>query len=437
MRYGVVWLALGLFAVAPPRAHAQETPLSEVLVRLIQADIRLAGPPPGSVFPSHEAHFVPGADARLTPYLFNQAILSQLSTFPLGSSSGGLSYTFDPALGTYSRASTSFGPLFAERALTIGRGRWTVGTNYQHAAFSSFEGKDLDEGDIRFYLTHTSTGGAFFEGDLIETALSMKLKEDTVAMFATYGLMDRLDVGIAVPVVHVSLDATVNAKVLRLATLDTGPTSTIHTFDGGANTATYADSRTATGLGDILVRAKYRFFDWAGGALAAAVDIRTPTGDDENLLGTGTTQAKFLLIGSGGPERFSPHFNIGFTASGESPNAFVNVTDEFNYTGGVEVAASAKVTITGDIVGRQLRGSGRLVERPKTYNWMTSSGVTGSSTFSEFAPESGNLSLVFGTIGVKINPIQNLLISGSVLLPFTDAGMRSNPVPVVGFEYSF
>ena len=61
------------------------------------------------------------------------AISSQLSSFPLGSSAGGFSWTFDPALGTFNRVSDSFGPVFAERALTVGRGRINLGwSNGQH-----------------------------------------------------------------------------------------------------------------------------------------------------------------------------------------------------------------------------------------------------------------------------------------------------------------
>ena len=106
------------------------------------------------MFQSHEAHFLPGEDQQLTPFLFNQAIVSQLSTFPLGSSSGGFSYTFDAQMGTYARTSDTFGPSFAERALTIGRRRFSFGANYQHAVYKSFEGTDLDNGEIKFYLTH-------------------------------------------------------------------------------------------------------------------------------------------------------------------------------------------------------------------------------------------------------------------------------------------
>lgn len=430
-------LILATVLLQPGVAAAQDIPLSQILVKLIQNDVRLAGPAPDSGFPSHEAHFLPGEDQRLAPYLFNQSIVSQLSTFPVGSSSGGFSYTFDPALGSYTRSTRSFGPSFAERAVTLGRKKWAFGANYQHATFTSYEGKSLDNGNVQFYLTHQPISGAFFESDIIRTSLSMSLKTDTFAFFANVGVTDRLDVGVAVPIQQVNLDASIVADIIRLGTLDTGPTSTIHVFPGGGSSATYKGGGSAVGIGDILLRAKYRLVDTTGGGVAVAMDVRTPTGDSDNLLGTGATQAKLLLVLSNAYNRFSPHANIGYTLSGKSDNPFVNVTDEVNYAGGVEFAATPKLTLVGDLVGRQLRNSGRLVEQPRVFNWTTLAGTRGSTTFAEFASQPGSLNLALAAAGVKFNPTRTLLISGNVLFPLSDAGIRSKPVPVIGFEYSF
>jgi hypothetical protein len=435
----ILLLTLPLTLLQPLTLSAQDTPLSEILVELIQADVRLAAPPPGTPFASHEAHFLPGEDQVLTPYLFNQAIVSQLSTFPVGSSAGGFTYIFDPGLGTYTRTSNTFGSSFVERAITNGRGRFNLGFNYQHATFTSFEGQDLEDGNIRFYLTHEPIANPpiFFEGDLVETALDMNLKTDTFAILANYGLTNRLDVGIALPILHVSLDASIEATVLRLATLDTGATSTIHTFPGGGSVSTFADSGSATGIGDILLRTKYQFLSRPGGGLAAALDLRLPTGDEDNLLGTGTTQAKFLLVASNAYNRFAPHFNIGYTFSGTSSNPFLNVTDEFNYAAGTEIAASEQLTVNVDFLGRQLRDSGRLSVGSQSYRWMTAAGATGTNTYETFVFEDGSLNQLLTAVGVKFNPARNLLINASVLFPITDGGIKSNPVPVFGFEYSF
>jgi hypothetical protein len=424
------------FVLIPQFVAAQDTPLAEILPRLIQAEVVLAGPPPGSPFQSHAAHFVPGADQTLTPFLFNQSIVLQTATLPLGSSAGGFSYTFDQALGTYTRSTNSFGSAFAERAVTIGRGRWDLGATYQHASFSSYEGKNLDDGSIRFYLTHEACcNNQFFEGDLVETAVSMQLKADTFAFFGLYGVTDRIDVGIVVPIVSIDLNAQVNATILRLATQNI---TAIHQFDNtGASTSTFSESGSATGIGDIILRGKYHFLRAAGGGLAVAVDVRTPTGDEENLLGAGATQAKFQLVASRAYDRLAPHFNIGYTFSGESSTPFVSSNDEFNYTGGAEFVVSPKLTIAGDIIGRQLQDSGRLVEEPKTFNWTTATGVRGSSTFTEFASRPGNLNLVLGAAGLRFNPGRNLLISANLVFPLGDAGMQSDIIPVIGFDYAF
>ena len=430
----ILLLTLALALVGPRPLLAQNTPLSEILVDLIQSEVRLAAPPAGTTFPSHEAHFLPGADQQLTPYLFNQAIVSQLSTFPLGTSAGGFTYTFDPALGTYTRSSNTFGPSFLERALTIGRGRFNMGASYQHASFSSFEGKDLNDGNVAFYLTHQPAGGFFFEGDLVETALDLDLKTDTFSLLANYGVTDRLDIGLAVPIIDVSMDATIEATVMRLATPEN---PNIHVFPGGSSTAVFSESGSATGIGDILLRGKYHFLSRGGGGLAAALDLRLPTGDEDNLLGTGATQAKIILVGSSVAGRFSPHFNLGYTLSGDSSNAFINVSDEFNYAAGTEVEVSPRMTLNLDFAGRQFIDSGRLVDEVHTFNWTTQTGVRGSTNLTELTFREGNLNVLTTAVGVKFNPWRTLLISANVLFPLTDAGLRSNPVPVFGFDYAF
>ena len=182
---------------------------------------------------SHDAHFTPFVTGDLAnPAVgivdsFTKLLTVQLSTFPLGSSSGGFSYTLDPTLGTFKRASSSFGPAFAERALTVGKGRLSTGATYQFSTFSTFEGMDLEGGNIKFYLRHrecctpnparraparsTQPNGSrlspFFEGDVIEAALSLKTHTQTMAFFGNYGLTDRWDIAMAIPVVRVELDA--------------------------------------------------------------------------------------------------------------------------------------------------------------------------------------------------------------------------------------
>ena len=99
-------LVTGLFA-SP--AWSQDAPLGEVLEHLF-GDILLQ-PPTAQGFQSHEAHFLPSASGDLAPLVFSQAITSQLSSAPVGTSAAAFTYSFDSSLGTFSRSTESFGPV--------------------------------------------------------------------------------------------------------------------------------------------------------------------------------------------------------------------------------------------------------------------------------------------------------------------------------------
>lgn len=467
-------LAAALVLILAPGAAAQsDSNLASLLPELILREIRL--PTPTQPGLSHAAHFSPfTVDELQNPAVaivdaFNKLMVTQLSTFPIGSSSGGFSYAFDPTLGTLRRSTSSFGPLFAERAATVGRGRFNAGFNYQHASYDKFEGSTLDDGSIKFYLRHQEccsvSGPAvppffgvadnpdgtllspFFEGDVIEAALSLSVKSDVVSVFGNYGLTDRWDVGVAVPFVHVDMDATVLATIRRLAT---GANPLIHTFEAGTDVPqrTFSSGGSASGLGDIELRTKYRILDFnAGGGLAAAADFRLPTGNEDDLLG-GSSQVKIFVVESGGSNRISQHVNLGYTFStGDAAplsisqvGATPSLPDELNYSAGVEFALEPRITVIGDIVGRNLRNAGRLDMIQKTFQFQPGGNPAppiSSMQFDEFEPRQGNLNLIYGTAGVKVNPRGNWLISASVLFPLSDAGLKNRLTTIVGMDYAF
>jgi hypothetical protein len=477
---------IGILVLIPSSVHAQDRPLSGILPELILRDIILL---PGMLGPIHIAHFSPieGNDVN-NPAVgivqaFNNQLATQFATFPLGSSTGGLTYVFDASLGTLRRGSASFGPLFTERALTIGRGRLSAGFNYQRTSYRRFEGEDLDDGSIKFYLRHSDCCGFTnpadligfrstvgdgtrlnppFEGDIIEAALSLTATTHTTALFVNYGLTSRWDVGLAVPFVKISLDAGVEAKIIRLVTATAPNTHTFEYFNPD-RTLIARRSGSAAGLGDIVLRSKYRVLSRAGGGLAAAVDLRLPTGDEQDLLGSGGVQAKMLLIASTERGRLGQHVNFGYTvADGDvagSPLGLraVSTPDEINYSGGVEFMANSRLTVVADLVGRTLRNSGRLVLTSKEFQYVDATtidptlvGTTvppgcggfrgarcATAAFDEFDPRQGHLSLLLGTGGVKFNPFGNLLVSAAVLFPINGAGLRSRLTTTVGIDYAF
>jgi hypothetical protein len=363
----------------------------------------------------------------------SQQIGSQVSIFPLGSSSGGFTYGYNAALGTFSRTTETFGPAFAERAETIGKGKFAFGLNYEHAKYNSLDGRDLETGQIKFNLLHQRlTPPSFVEGDVIQSAILMTLKSDTAVFLVNYGITNKLDVGFAVPVVHVSMDLTYRAEILAFATGVVSPAT--HLFPNGTKKQDFNTTGSASGVGDVLVRGKYKLFDSAKGGVAAGLDVRLPSGDEANMLGSGATQTEVFFIGSGVSGNASPHINIGYTFSKGGSNP----SDQVNYVGGTEIRVNPKVTVVGDLIGRTLRSSLRLSDAsvPHTYQQGAAAPIE-QTTLQTIALSPGSLTSAFAAIGVKANPWRNLLVSGHLLFPLNDSGLRSGVTPVVGFDYSF
>jgi hypothetical protein len=464
-------LALSLFCllIVSGIAAAQDRPLSVIVPRAILQPIQLSPTPDPVTGVIHTAHFdlqnaiyinslpdqaraVYQSQLELSREL-NRQIGSQLSSFPLGSSSGGFAFTLDPSLGTFSRSSDSFGPLFAERAYTVGRNNISFGMNYMRRTYDVYDGRDLRQPEIKFYFPHNDccpppTGSGdlltpFFEGDVLEAALTVNLDTDTVSFFSNYGVTDRFDIGIAVPIVSVDLKTGLQARIQRLATGAPG-NQLIHSFDGqGLDHAEFTDAGSATGIGDIALRGKYRFLDQPGGGLAMTADLRLPTGKEEDLRGTGATQFTLTFIGSWAYGRVAPHVNVGYTVAGgisdEAEELFVgNPPNEFDYTGGVDVAITPRLTLAGDLIGRTLFDIRRLVDADLTFTYRTvNAGPDQSTTFAAFATEEKSLNMLLGSTGVKYNVTKTLLLSFNLLFSLTDGGLTDRVTPVIGFDYTF
>lgn len=490
-------LVSALGTIAPAQS------LSELLPRLLSEGLTMPSTVGTVAGNPHEAHFLPAAAQLKAPYALNGAMVTQLSTFPLGSSSGGFTYTTDRGTGIPERSSNNFGPAFAERALTIGKGHFSAGFNFQHVEFERFEDQSLD-GGLRFYLQHndccplqnpdgtpnpTGTGGPspstdknpFFEGDLVRADVTLNAQTDTFVLFANYGLTRRIDVGVALPIVRVEVDASISSTLERLAT---SGNPTIHSFGGQSPDQRVArESGSSTGLGDVVLRAKWNVMPAPGGGLALGVDLRLPTGDENELRGTGATQAKGSFYYTGEFGKFSPHINVGYTFSsgsiasgtatyqlgdeatvpttttapvytnvfrGQSPEsplteADLEVPDEIYYTAGFVVAAHPKVTLNADFIGRTLKDVNRFLVTPQSFNFRLPS-ATGapanplqSRTFDDALDVVGrsDLRLLLGVVGVKINVSRTILLTANVLFPLSSDGLRPKVTPVIGIDYAF
>ncbi len=488
-------VAVFLAALAAPAATAQS--LSELLPRLISESVTMPSTAGNVAGNPHEAHFLPAAAQLRAPYALNAAIVAQLATFPIGSSSGGFTYTLDEKTGIPQRSSGSFGPSFAERSLTIGKRKLSVGLNFQQVRFDKFEGLDLEQG-VRFYLQHndccpnqladgtpnpnaavtpSEDSNPFFEGDLVRDDLDLRVRTDTVVLFANYGLTDNFDIAAALPVVRVEMDATMRSTLLRVATASN---PSIHNFGSpNPNEKTSRESGSASGIGDLLLRAKYRFLERQRGGLALAFDARLPTGDENDLLGTGATQLKGSLIYSENFGRFEPHLNLGYTLSrgglapgvasyelgddvptpipgasdayntvfrGQTPagpltEAELELPDELNYTLGFAIQATPRLTLNADFVGRTLLDVNRFGTVSRSFNYRTAAGAPLQAVtypdVTDVTVSQDNLTLLLGIAGFKLNIAKTLLLNGNVLFPLSSNGLRPTTTLVVGLDVAF
>lgn len=422
-------------------ARAQDAGLAGLLLRFFSPEnpvVLRQAPEPFN----HAAHFVSQPEAQAILRQLNQGIATQLATFPLGSSSPGFTYTFDPALGVYERSTESFGPVFSERPLTAGKGKFSFGLSFRSSRYDRFEGQDLRNEDLRLYLTHQDTnrdGSAlnpWFEGDIIGAGLSVTLESQTTVLVANYGLSERLDLGVALPFQKVDLSARIRTHIEHLSTAP--DPFVVHAFDDGTDDRDFFESGSASGVGDLVLRGKWNFVRRPSSSLALAADLRLPTGDENDLLGSGATQAKLFLVFAGPARTLAPRASVGYTFSSGGSEFSGDLPDEINYSAGFDAALHKRVTLTADFLGRRLRDTGRLVQRERTFQYaLRTSPQLLQATRVTPAAERGDLDLMLGAAALKINPVGRLLVSVSVLFSVGNNGLQDKFAPVIGLDYSF
>src|SRR5581483_11427338 len=205
--------------------------------------------------------------------------------------------------------------------------KFSFGTSYQRFRFDSLDGIDLHNVPAVFrHVPGTGSGGIDepYEADVIRTNNSISLNMDQTMIYGTVGLTDSLDVSVSVPIVSVRMGASSSDTIVRVSGptfIPTGTTMVVanpHEFDAnGSLSKIYSSNGSASGLGDITVRAKARIFQRQDFRVSVAMDVRTPSGNAREFLGAGAIGLKpFVIVSTG--KRFSPHLNLGYEWNGSS-----------------------------------------------------------------------------------------------------------------------
>lgn len=420
-------------------ARAQSLDLRSLLTNFIEQGISLARPVVGV---NHEAHFLGDVvEAGGAFQAMNEELAGALSTLPLTSSAGGFAYTFDPELGVFNRRSQSFGPIYSERPLTVGKGRFNFGVNYSVFTFDRLDDLRFNDGSLKLVFRHQDTNGdgsnlvPFVEGDLITADLYMDVRSRVSTFVATYGVSDRLDLGLAVPEVNVDIDLSADARVLRLATADT--LSDTHRFPNGTDRQILTRSGSAGGLGDVAFRAKYRAVEQKAAMLAFSGELRLPTGEEENLLGAGAFQFSAGVIAAVARSGIAPHVSLAYGIGGN------DLPSQLTYAAGFDWSVDPRLTLAADLLGRYRMDVSQFDVVERTYQ-ANRNGEPGGPVrlVSQEVPgtisEAGqNRNQLDGSIGFKFNLVGSLLMTANGRFQISHAGLSDGFTPLVGFDYSF
>jgi hypothetical protein len=373
------------------------------------------------------------------------AIAIGVSDVPISTATSGI--TFQVVGGVPVPTSSSAGPIFGERVQTVGRGRFLAGVNVTGVHFSSVRGVPLN--NIALVFTHenicratgappppgaacpgggplpldSAMGSPTFENDVIEVNTSIDLNLQVAAMNLTYGLSNRIDLGVTVPLVRADLSGGSIARIVPFAT------PTPHFFGNNSNQLFSAGSEmsgTAIGIGDVAARMKVNLGKSDRG-LALLTEARFPTGDEKQFLGSGEFALTVLGIASARYGNFSPHLNAGYLyRSGTS------LTDAVITKAGFDQLMAPWATMAFDLIGQwQATKNPLTLPGPVTFTLPNIRQVRRTNI--PVRPDN----IVDASLGFKFLTHSGVTLVTNAVVPLNRGGMRANVIWTGGAEYNF
>jgi hypothetical protein len=304
-------------------------------------------------------------------------------------------------LGLYERASNEFGPFFTERALRNGRRQASFGLTYQSSNFASLQGGDLQDGTF-------PTNAARFAGTIdpysVDT-LRLDLVARTLTPFLSYGLTEKLDVGVEAPIVNVRFNGQRTRTVNGVSTLQS------------------SQAGASTGLGDLNLSGRYLVAGSGVRGVSIGANLRLPTGRQEDLLGTEDAALRMIGVASWEEGQLAVHVNGGVGMGGESREVFWATATTF--------APAARVTIIGEVLGRRLSELAQLSDIYQPHPVLP-----GVETM-RWLPTERGVHTMFVVTGAKWNVSRSWLLNTNLLIRVTDAGLRAAVTPSVSIDYGF
>ncbi|MDO8837158.1 MAG: hypothetical protein Q7V01_16260, partial [Vicinamibacterales bacterium] len=455
----------------PAAVVAQEVTLARFLSNSLASAASIARPLSGSVATAQgdtAGHFYNQALRQGAPAELDTSLSAQVTTFPTAFAWGAPA----PATGGRPEFGTrGSGSSWVELPTTLGRGRATFTVGHEALEFGSLDSADLRGANLALWTAHDdccapigSSLNPAFERDLLEQRFVVDVDRHTYAFFGAIGVTDRLDVGIMVPIVTVRLDARITSRIIRTSTADTyvygfqspggAAVPVPHAYDAIeiANRTTYHRGEQR-GLGDVLVKAKYRVAGASDG-IAISLGATLPSGDADRLLGAGSFRGDATLLMSRTMGRFNPHVNVGYTlatgsggdsldgpiAAGAPTPSTREVPDVLHVAAGVDWALHRRVHVSLNALGRRLSGLPRFSTQQVTFplrgpgvtppTYVASDHLTADSTGTAFVQ-------TLAVASTRVFIASHLLCTVELLFPINEQGLQTRVGAAAGLSWGF
>jgi hypothetical protein len=164
-----------------------------------------------------------------------------------------------------------------------------------------------------------------------------------------------------------------------------------------------------------------------------------PTGDENNLLGSGALGVRPFAAVSSSIGVFAPHANVAYQWNGESSLAGdvrtgdkADLPDQFTYIVGADVLMTERLSVIFDLFGQRVIDSPRLVPRTATRT-----GAAGSVTLNDILFTRESYWTSSGGFGLKANLAPRLLVAFNLRFALTDGGLTDRLAPLIGMEWAF
>ncbi len=380
---------------------------------------------------NHGWHFLP----ENVPV--NAAILetlgTSLSTFvsrvPQSAMAGGRTWSSDTE-------AASLGPLYAERAETLGAGRFSMG--FETAVWRASTVAGTPAGALNFNFIHhgaipDSLGTPRpSERDFIMASADIDFNVAVATIVLSGGITDYVDIGVTVPVVHSRLQATSSAQIVsfdpdyhhRFGSAEHGPILSAENSVSGS----------ATGVGDVSARFKVNLSggtprEGAPGQVGVGLlaDVTFATGEEEDFLGLGYGRVRTLALISARFERFTPHLNAGYLLRGDP-----DVGDALVGSVGFDAELAPGLGVMAGLLGQlDFTDPDKRLLRPTLLP-----GV-GDLTVDPWPGFGTSHYLMDLSLGLKMMMSPGMLLTTNVLLPIEDAGARPAAIWTLGLQGTF